>query len=88
MRQQRELTLVPPAALRLNLEGVRDKRLGARESRRPAAGPSWWTERAKAGEVAPGFSKAELSRAPQADDPRAPGGLFDRVGELLSELLS
>ena len=34
--------------------------------------PAWWTARATAGEVTPGFSKAEiLKQAPE--DPRAPG---------------
>jgi hypothetical protein len=36
--------------------------------------------------VRPGFSKAEILR-PKADDPRAPGGLFERVGSLLAELI-
>jgi hypothetical protein len=35
--------------------------------------------------VKPGFSKEEILK-PVKDDPRAPGGLFDRVGTLLSEL--
>jgi transcription-repair coupling factor (superfamily II helicase) len=52
----------------------------------PQAAPSWWTARARAGEVRPGFSKEEILR-PAKDDPRAPGGVFERVGGLLSELL-
>jgi transcription-repair coupling factor (superfamily II helicase) len=51
-----------------------------------AAAPSWWTARARTGEVKPGFTKAEILK-PAKDDPRAPGGVFERVGELLSELL-
>jgi transcription-repair coupling factor (superfamily II helicase) len=50
------------------------------------AAPSWWTARARAGEVKPGFTKAEILK-PVKDDPRAPGGVFERVGQLLSELL-
>jgi transcription-repair coupling factor (superfamily II helicase) len=46
---------------------------------------SWWTARATAGEVTAGFSKAEILK-PVAEDPRAEGGLFDRVGGLLAEL--
>jgi transcription-repair coupling factor (superfamily II helicase) len=46
---------------------------------------SWWTVRATAGQVAPGFSREEILK-PAAEDPRAPGGLFDRVGGLLSAL--
>ena len=38
------------------------------------------------GEVKPGFTKAEILR-PAREDPRAPGGVFERVGGLLSELL-
>ena len=52
----------------------------------PAPKPvSWWTVRATAGEVRGGFTKEEILR-PAAEDPRAPGGLFDRVGSLLADL--
>jgi transcription-repair coupling factor (superfamily II helicase) len=51
----------------------------------PSRTPSWWTARATAGVVAPGFTKEEiLRRAPE--DPRAPGGILARVTELLEEL--
>jgi transcription-repair coupling factor (superfamily II helicase) len=46
---------------------------------------SWWTVRAKAGEVTAGFSKEEILK-PAVEDPRAPGGLFDRIGGLLTDL--
>jgi hypothetical protein len=36
--------------------------------------------------VAPGFSKAEILRQAK-DDPRRPGGIFEQVGGLLSDLL-
>jgi hypothetical protein len=36
--------------------------------------------------VKPGFTKEEILR-PAKEDPRAPGGIFERVGGLLSELL-
>ena len=49
--------------------------------------PSWWTARATAGEVTAGFTKAEILKA-KPDDPRAPGGIFERVGALLSDMLS
>ncbi|MGE3957875.1 MAG: transcription-repair coupling factor [Vicinamibacterales bacterium] len=58
----------------------------AARTRRPEIAPSWWTARARDGEVRPGFSKAEILRAAQ-DDPRAPGGVFERVGGLLAEML-
>jgi transcription-repair coupling factor (superfamily II helicase) len=49
--------------------------------------PSWWTVRATAGEVTPGFTKAEiLKQAPE--DPRAPDGVLTKVTDLLEELQS
>jgi transcription-repair coupling factor (superfamily II helicase) len=119
VRQRSDLTLVPPAALRLTLEGIRDSGLGIRgdsasgirgDSARPAnpksqiptnpkspipnparrgreaTAPSWWTARARETEVKPGFTKAEILR-PAKEDPRAPGGVFERVGGLLSDLM-
>ncbi len=50
-----------------------------------ARGPSWWTVRATAGEVAPGFTKAEVLK-PMPEDPRAPDGLFARVSGVMREL--
>jgi transcription-repair coupling factor (superfamily II helicase) len=47
--------------------------------------PSWWAVRATAGEVTPGFTKAEiLKQAPE--DPRAPDGVLSKVTGLLEEL--
>lgn len=47
--------------------------------------PSWWTARATAGEVTPGFTKAEiLKQAPE--DPRAPDGVLAKVTDLLEDL--
>jgi transcription-repair coupling factor (superfamily II helicase) len=110
VRQRGDLTLVPPAALKLNLEGPGGSGLGAGASgmspvksssvsspqppapsprkgasRFSGATPSWWTARAKAGEVVPGFSKAEILK-PAKEDPRAHGGVFERLSGLLSEL--
>jgi transcription-repair coupling factor (superfamily II helicase) len=51
-----------------------------------ASSPSWWTARATAGAVTPGFSKAEILKPPK-ENPLAEGGLFDRVGGLLEDLL-
>jgi hypothetical protein len=48
--------------------------------------PSWWVARAREGDVKPGFTKADILR-PAKEDPRAPGGVFERVGALLSDLL-
>jgi transcription-repair coupling factor (superfamily II helicase) len=91
VRQRSDLALVPPAALRLNLETsvavTRTQSPGPRRSGgRSQAAPSWWTARARTGEVKPGFTKEEILR-PAKDDPRAEGGVFERVGGLLSSLL-
>ena len=47
---------------------------------------SWWTARAREGEVRPGFTKEEILK-PAHENPRAPGGTFEQVGALLSALL-
>jgi transcription-repair coupling factor (superfamily II helicase) len=113
VRQRPELTLVPPAALKLDLERAKSSGLGAGDSPQPIAlspklspqqsalspskgpkksgkyanaAPSWWVARAREGEVKPGFTKADILR-PAKEDPRAPGGVFERVGALLSDLL-
>ena len=102
-----DLTLVPPAALRLNARRRGDwlglggdpktravPSLQARSpdqvqirSSAPQAAPSWWTARARAGEVTPGFSKEEMLKPTHKEDPRAPGGVLERVGGVLSDLL-
>jgi transcription-repair coupling factor (superfamily II helicase) len=123
VQQRGDVTLVPPASLRLELspasrsQASKPKPSPAPRVDRPApAGPwanigqkpltssdlrgrrrhlpddsaapaSWWTARATTGEVTSGFSKAEILKAgPQ--DPRAPSGVFTRVGGLLSDLLA
>ncbi len=77
VRGRPDLQLVPPGSLKLDL-----RKEGAAEATRSSR--AWWTARATAGTVTPGFSKAELERqAPE--DPRAEGGLLDRVlGVLLA----
>jgi transcription-repair coupling factor (superfamily II helicase) len=92
VRQRSDLALVPPAALRLSLgqggapawppSAPSPRKGGIRQ----APAPSWWTARARAGSVAPGFSKDEILR-PARDDPRARGGVLEHVGGLLSELI-
>jgi transcription-repair coupling factor (superfamily II helicase) len=90
VRQRPELTLVPPSGLKLNLDGgPKEKPAPARAAGsrgRRAGAPSWWVARARETEVKPGFTKAEMTRSAK-EDPRAPGGVFERVGDLLSELL-
>jgi len=105
VRRRADLTLVPPAALRVSLdsaEGTGQKTEPGRsvspQPSVPAPAPgkggvrsqtapsSWWTARAREGAVKPGFSKKEILR-PAREDPRAPGGVFERIGGVLSELL-
>jgi transcription-repair coupling factor (superfamily II helicase) len=92
--------LAPPSSLKLDLEAPTEKLkavakpapvksvarpLGARPSTQGT--PGWWTARATAGEVKPGFTKEEILRKPEAD-PREKGGMFDRLGSLLKALSS
>jgi transcription-repair coupling factor (superfamily II helicase) len=92
VRQRAELTLVPPSGLKLSLDKPEaavqrpPERRDRIPKRRSAHAPSWWVARARETEVKPGFTKAEMTR-PKAEDPRAPGGVFERVGGLLSDLL-
>jgi len=89
------LVLVPPAALKLDLDAAgrppapKPRTLGGpRPGRTSVPEPraaAWWTTRATAGEVTPGFSKAEIQRKP-AEDPRAEGGLFDHLASVLRAL--
>jgi transcription-repair coupling factor (superfamily II helicase) len=107
VRQRPDLTLVPPAALKLNLDGDgapgsgveirKEKGRPSPEPRAPSHGkgssrysntaPSWWTARARTGDVTPGFTKDEILK-PAKEDPRAPGGVLERIGALLRELAS
>jgi transcription-repair coupling factor (superfamily II helicase) len=59
---------------------------GRGPGRRGASGASWWTARATAGAVTAGFTKAEILKPPK-ENPLAEGGLFERVGSLLEDLL-
>ena len=70
--------------LRAPSRGLRETLVRARKGD-PVASGSWWTARAKAGEVAPGFTRDEILR-PEREDPRGEGGVFSRVAGLLREL--
>ena len=93
LRRRTDVNLIPPSSLRLNLGGVRPGsdppqprgRLGSDPGLTPRK-PSWWTARATAGAVTPGFTKAEILKPPK-ENPLAEGGLFARVGSLLEDLL-
>jgi transcription-repair coupling factor (superfamily II helicase) len=103
VRQRPDLTLAPPAAVRLNMDGIRDSGLGVRgdsgsksakssipnpKSRlaRVEGVPSWWTSRAREKDIRPGFTKEKMLKPTAKHDPRAPGGMFEQVGGLLSLL--
>jgi transcription-repair coupling factor (superfamily II helicase) len=86
VRQRPDLTLVPPAALRLNLDSVQSAVVRKAKSGPRGVAPSWWTSRARETEITPGFTKQEILR-PAKDNPRAAGGIFERVGGILSELI-
>jgi transcription-repair coupling factor (superfamily II helicase) len=91
LKRRPEVHMVPPSALRLDLKPPVVAPAPARPGRRAPVPPprtsttSWWTARARAGEVTPGFTRDEILKPPP-QDPLAPGGLFDRVGRLLEDL--
>jgi transcription-repair coupling factor (superfamily II helicase) len=85
-----DVLLQPPATLQLDLRGPaaaprRPAPGRARGKGDPVAAGSWWTARARAGEVTGGFTRDEILR-PAAEDPRSEGGVFARLGSLLREL--
>jgi transcription-repair coupling factor (superfamily II helicase) len=92
VKRRGDLQLIPPSTLKLDLQASEDTRdtgrlvaKGAGRHRRQERRPAWWTARATAGAVKPGFTKAEILKdAPE--DPRAPDGVLARVTELLEEL--
>jgi len=122
LRRRPDVTLTPPASLRLNLsttpvhqpprspeasasgwpqampggtprglktpgyDAKHDARAAGMPKPRRSAAASWWTARATAGTVTPGFTKEEILKPPK-ENPRAEGGLFDRVCGLLEDLL-
>ncbi len=106
VRLRPNLTLAPPASLRLNMDGIRPAavRSGPAEGRadlaskpaksgpkprlpRTESAPSWWTSRAREKDIRPGFTKEEILKPTAKHDPRAPGGVFEQVGGLLSDLI-
>jgi transcription-repair coupling factor (superfamily II helicase) len=95
VRERGDLQLIPPVSLKLDMKKSRTLEAPPTSAaalkqahqlrRRPRAEPAWWTARATTGEVTPGFSKAEILK-PKEEDPRAPGGVLQRVTDLLEEL--
>ena len=89
-------TLVPPVSVKLDLEAPSsaariEPRTSGQSKKPPRKGraddsqASWWTARATAGEVKPGFTKDEVLRRPELN-PRAEGGMFSRLMPLLDAL--
>jgi transcription-repair coupling factor (superfamily II helicase) len=93
-------TLLPPVSVKLDVEAplaasAPPSRSGpspraggkpsARTQPRSDIAGSWWTARATAGEVRPGFSKEQILRRPESD-PRVEGGMFSRLIGLLQAL--
>jgi len=97
VRQRGDLTLAPPASLKLSMEAglsipsprpvASSPGKVAKAAGKSKIAPSWWTARARETEVKPGFSKEQMSKPVARADPRAAGGVFERVGGLLSDLL-
>jgi transcription-repair coupling factor (superfamily II helicase) len=77
VRARPDLQLIPPGSVKLDLK---HDDAGAGRTER-----AWWTTRATAGEVRPGFTKADVFK-PQAEDPRSEGGLLERVLSFLVAL--
>ena len=87
VQRRGDLQLVPPNSLKLDLKKPVESKSDGLKIAKIQRKPSWWTVRATAGEVTPGFTKAEiLKQAPE--DPRAPEGVLTKVTELLEELQS
>jgi transcription-repair coupling factor (superfamily II helicase) len=83
--------LVPPAALKLDLDARGETpraaprgRLGGLSASQDRQS-SWWTARATAGTVEAGFTKEEILKQPEGN-PRSAGGVFSRLEELLRAL--
>jgi hypothetical protein len=93
VQERGDIALVPPATVKLDLRAATAVRrpvstgpTGRTKGKTDAvAAGSWWTARARAGEVTGGFSRDEIMR-PAREDPRAEGGVFTRVAGLLREL--
>jgi transcription-repair coupling factor (superfamily II helicase) len=88
VQERSDVTLVPPGTLKLDLRAAAPRpavKSGRKSRPDPVAAGSWWTARARAGEVTTGFTRDEILR-PAREDPRAEGGVFTRVAGLLRQL--
>jgi hypothetical protein len=96
-----DLTLLPPAVLRIDLGRPQAAPVGGRQASPPSgtgrlspgrvgSGQSGrtgqsWWTTRATADVAPGFTKEEILAEVPAD-PAAPGGLFERVGAVMGQL--
>jgi transcription-repair coupling factor (superfamily II helicase) len=83
-----DLTLLPPAVLRLDLDGPLERAPGSASRRQPREGQaasSWWTARATS-EVSPGFSREAILAETSPDPHAAAERLFERLQRLLEQL--
>ncbi len=94
VQERSDVALVPPATLKLDLRAAPSaprRTAPAASGTRPkpkgdaVAAGSWWTARARTGEVTAGFTRDEILR-PAKEDPRGETGVFTRVGALLRDL--
>ena len=84
VQERGDLQLLPPNTVKLDLRAGRE-RPDSRKAQVTPRKPSWWTVRATAGEVTPGFTKAEILKA-APEDARAPDGVLARITEFLEDL--
>ncbi len=94
LERRQDLALVPPSTVKLSLVGgvIAPRLASPRQAPPPrkthprySQETSWWTQRATADAVTPGFSKQEITRE-LPPDPCAPGGLYERIGGFMAEL--
>src|SRR5262245_56212152 len=103
VRQRRELTLLPPASLRMNLDEIGNSAVEPPKGRsarpQPHASPSKRSTSHSTGDASSWWTARAGEREirpgftkeeilkPAHENPRAPGGTFEQVGALLSALL-
>ena len=88
VRQRSGLVLVPPAALRVHLDGIGDSGFGVRGAGRILpSGPKSRIPNPQSRLPSPWARFERNAKAAPKEDPRAPGGMLEQVGDVLSELL-
>jgi len=87
VQKRADVTLTPPGVLRIELDHARTSagRAGRAARLGGSTAVSWWTRRATAGRVTPGFSKEEMLRAERRAS-EGDEGVLGRVAAVLDEL--